>query len=80
LVPTVLFGHSFGGLVVFEFFRKLSALKLDNFRIVKLILSAVKNPLDLTAFNTNSMSKFHYNETNDELSDYIKSIGGTIFY
>ena len=76
VIPTVLFGHSFGGLVVFELYRKISALKLNNIRIVKLILSAVKNPLDLTAFNADPNSKFHHTDTDDELSNYIKSIGG----
>ena len=74
--PTFFFGHSFGGLIAFELQRRIQAMQPQPWRLVHLILSAVKNPLTLTEFNKNPASELKHKQTEDWMFNYIVSIGG----
>ncbi len=74
--PMVFFGHSFGGLVCFELYKTF--IRNDEPRIVvdKIIVSAVRCPTNLTEMNKNSKRIFHHKQTNQELTEYMRGIGG----
>jgi medium-chain acyl-[acyl-carrier-protein] hydrolase len=80
-LPLMLFGHSFGGLLVYELIKTVEESDvLSSWAPSKAIISAVRNPGNLTVQNRNPTSVRHHLQTDHDLMDYIKSIGGTISY
>lgn len=77
-LPIILFGHSFGGLLAYELKRTLSTD--DNPRIVidRVIVSAVRTPIDITEQNENSIRECHFQQSDADLMEYITRIGGTL--
>lgn len=73
-VSSVFFGHSFGGLVAFELARRFEMN--TSFSPRKVVVSAVKNPVDLTQANREVNATMHHKQSDDELFRYIDSIGG----
>lgn len=75
-LPTVFFGHSFGGLIAFELARDLQHNNL--LAITDLIISCTNNPQVITERATSlnpSLKKFH-KMTNEALFDHIVANGG----
>ncbi len=68
------FGHSLGGLIAFELAKHLENLGFDN--IKHLIVSAVKSPKELSGENVNPNVPKRHKHKDEELFDYIVSIGG----
>jgi surfactin synthase thioesterase subunit len=71
-LPIVFFGHSLGGIIAFELSRKIE----DSLTLKALIVSAVKNPILLTAINQDPKTEFHHKQEDEALLNYLKSIGG----
>jgi len=72
--PTAFFGHSLGGLIAFELIRSLEQDKY--FGVSNLILSAVKDPIYVTLLNSDASNIKHHLQNDNDLLDYIQSIGG----
>lgn len=79
-LPIILFGHSFGGLLAYELKRVLSAD--DNPRIVidRVIVSAVRTPIDITEQNENTSRECHFLQSDADLMKYITQIGGSLLF
>lgn len=75
-LPTLFFGHSYGGLLAFELVKKLQSTPAITWKVSHLLLSAVRSPQDLTDFNGNPESFLKHKLTEDALFDYIVGIGG----
>lgn len=74
--PLLFFGHSFGGLVAFELYKAIATNNEYPIVVEKIIVSAVRCPNNLTEINKDKMSVFHHKQTDQELIDYMRSIGG----
>lgn len=73
-IPLVLFGHSYGAILAFELTRKLQ--HFNDIIVAKLILSAARNPGDLTQENLSRDEPCHHKQSDDELFHYLTTIGG----
>jgi hypothetical protein len=48
----------------------------DNIKLHKLVLSSVKSPPRLTAYNKDPASILNHKKTEDKLMDHIRDLGG----
>lgn len=75
-LPVILFGHSFGGMIAYELTKAIMAADEPRIIIDHVIVSAVRSPIDLTEQNRLKEHVCHYQQTNAELIEYMKRIGG----
>eukprot|EP01038_Epipyxis_sp_PR26KG_P004063 gene4063-5807_t len=77
-LPVIYFGHSLGGIICYELIRKSQNETNPDRKLTinHAIISAVKSPLELTSLNNYPSYRFHHKKSNEELFEYIKSIGG----
>lgn len=74
--PLVFFGHSFGGLLAYELYKSVAKEDEPRIFIEKIVVSAVRCPADLTELNKDKTRVYHYKQTNHELTEYMRGIGG----
>lgn len=76
-LPIYFFGHSFGGLLVYETIRRIQSNTLYHIILPKaIIISAVQSPLALTLKNYDKSIDKHYQLNDTNLIQYIKNIDG----
>lgn len=75
-LPLILFGHSFGGMLAYELKKAITTEDYPRIVIDRVIVSAVRCPMDLTEQNKEPNRKPHYQMSDSELMGYITSLGG----
>lgn len=75
-LPLVIFGHSFGGLLGYELAKAIVRADILNIVVEKIIVSAVRSPQDLTEQNKDPTRVFHHRQSNRDLTEYMRNIGG----
>lgn len=75
-LPLIFFGHSFGGMVAYELKKAITTEDYPRIVIDRIIVSAVRCPMDQTDQNKDPDRKCFYQMSDSELMTYITSIGG----
>lgn len=75
-LPLIFFGHSFGGLLAYELKKAITVEDYPRIVIDRVIVSAVRCPMDLTEQNKEPNQRRYFQMSDTELMAYITSIGG----
>ena len=75
-IPLVFFGHSFGGLLAYELYKSLRESDSMSVLVNKIVVSAVRSPVELTERNKETSRVYHHKQSNHDLTEYMRGIGG----